>query len=123
MRPLVGFKPFKTLEVAGDRIYPPPSLAWAIGTRQAATNAADPEDDAPAVMSVSHGLRTGLMRGCSAEPLKPNSDTCVLPNGSSPVPRKTRANAPSAGIGCGSHASVPCIVGQPWTATLSLMND
>jgi len=68
-------------------------------------------------------LRTGPTRGCSADPLKPNSDICVFPSGISPVDRNARANSPSDGIGRGSHASVPCIVGMPSTATLSLMND
>ena len=58
---------------------PPPSLACAMGTTPAATNAAEPDDDAPAVCSGFHGLRTGPILGCSAEPLNPNSDICVLP--------------------------------------------
>ena len=49
------------------RIEPPPSLACAIGTTPAATNAAEPDDDAPAVWSGFHGLRTGPIRGCSAD--------------------------------------------------------
>ena len=65
-----------------------------------------PDDEAPAVYSRFHGLRTGPMRGCSAEALKPNSDICVLPSGTRPVPRNTRANAPSAGIGRGSMVGV-----------------
>ena len=36
-------------DVAGLLSRPPPSLAWAIGTTPVATNAADPDDDAPAV--------------------------------------------------------------------------
>ena len=122
-RPLVGLRPTRPLHAAGIRIEPPPSLACAMGTTPAATNAPEPDDDAPAVCSGFHGLRTAPSLGCSADALKPNSDICVLPSGISPVDRKTRANAPSAGIGRGSQASVPCIVGQPSTATLSLMND
>ena len=54
-----------------------------------------------------HGLRTGPSRGCSAEALKPNSDSCVLPSGTRPVDRNTRANSPSSAAGRGSQASVP----------------
>ena len=121
-RPRVGLSPTRPLQAAGIRIEPPPSLACAIGTTPAATNAPAPDDDAPAVWSGFHGLRTGPSRGCSADALKPNSDIWVLPSGDSPVARKTRAKSPSARAGRGSHASVPCIVGMPATATLSLMN-
>jgi hypothetical protein len=48
-RPLDGLRPTKPLQDAGIRMEPPPSLAWAIGTTPAATNAPDPDDDAPAV--------------------------------------------------------------------------
>ena len=37
------------LQAAGIRIDPPPSFACAIGTTPAATNAPEPDDDAPAV--------------------------------------------------------------------------
>jgi hypothetical protein len=49
MRPRVGFKPTNPLQEAGIRMEPPPSLACAIGTTPAATNAPEPDDDAPAV--------------------------------------------------------------------------
>src|SRR3954468_15479117 len=86
-RPLDGFSPTNPLQEAGIRIDPPPSLACAIGTTPAATKAPEPEDDAPAVWSGFHGLRTGPNRGCSAEALKPNSDSRVLPSGTRPVAR------------------------------------
>ncbi len=54
---------------------PPPSFACAMGTAPAATKAPDPDDDAPAVCSGFHGLRTGPSLGCSAEALNPNSDS------------------------------------------------
>src|ERR1700754_1064613 len=112
-RPRDGFSPTSPLQDAGIRIEPPPSLAWAIGTTPAATNAAEPDDDAPAVWSVFHGLRTGPSRGCSAEALKPYSDIWVLPSGVIPVARYVRANSLSASAGRGGHASVPRIVGSP----------
>ena len=48
-RPRDGFSPTSPLHDAGIRIDPPPSLACAIGTTPAATNAPDPDDDAAAV--------------------------------------------------------------------------
>src|SRR5579884_950401 len=89
-RPRDGLSPTKPLQAAGIRIEPPPSLACAMGTTPAATNAPEPDDDAPAVYSVSHGLRTGPSRGCSAEALNPNSDNCVLPTEVKPVARNSR---------------------------------
>ena len=120
-RPRDGLSPTNPLQAAGMRIEPPPSLACAIGTTPEATNAPEPDDDAPAVQSVSHGLRTAPMRGCSAEALKPNSDSWVLPSAIRPVARKNRAKSPWLSCSRGSHASVPCMVGMPSTSTLSLM--
>lgn len=48
-RPRDGLSPTSPLQAAGMRIEPPPSLACAIGTTPAATNAPEPDDDAPAV--------------------------------------------------------------------------
>src|ERR1700733_8859196 len=104
------------------RIDPPPSLACAIGTAPAATKAPDPDDDAPAVWSVFHGLRTAPSRGCSAEALNPYSDIWVLPSGVIPVARYILAKSLSAVAGRGAHASVPRMVGSPATSTLSLTN-
>src|SRR6201995_1564480 len=84
-RPRDGFKPTSPLQEAGIRIEPPPSLACAIGTTPAATNAPDPDDEAPAEWSVFRGLRTGPSRRCSAAGLNPNSDNCVLPRHTGPV--------------------------------------
>ncbi len=53
----VGFSPTSPLMLAGIRIEPPPSLAWATGTMPDATAAPEPPDDPPGVWSVFHGLR------------------------------------------------------------------
>src|SRR6201991_3269597 len=95
-RPRDGFNPTSPLQDAGIRIEPPPSLAWAIGSTTAATNAPETDADAPAGGAVFHGLRPGPRRGCSAEALKPYSDIWVLPNGVIPVARYVRANSLSA---------------------------
>src|SRR6202789_2947072 len=103
--PRDGLRPTIPLQAAGIRIEPPPSLACAIGTTPAATKAAEPDDDAPAVWSVFHGLRTAPSLGCSAEALKPYSDIWVLPSGVIPVARYIRANSLSASARRGGHAS------------------
>src|SRR5690242_791404 len=94
-RPRVGLRPTRPLIAAGMRIEPPPSLAWANGTAPAATSAAEPDEEAPAVWSVDHGEQTGPRRGCSAEALKPYSDSRVLPSGTTPVARTILAKSPS----------------------------
>ena len=54
----MGLSPTSPLTAAGIRIEPPPSFACARGTAPAATRAADPAEEAPAVWSVFHGDRT-----------------------------------------------------------------
>src|SRR5204862_576186 len=105
---------------AGTRIESRPWLACEIGIAPAATSAADPALDAPALCSTCHGDRTGPSRGCSLLALKPYSESWVLPSGISPVARYIRAKSPSFLAVYGSHASVPSIVGIPATSTLSL---
>ena len=57
VRARVGFRPNNPQQDAGMRMEPPPSLAWATGTMPAATAAAAPPDEPPAVRSRFHGLR------------------------------------------------------------------
>ena len=45
--------------LAGPRMEPPPSLAWATGTIPAATAAAAPPLDPPALCARLQGLRVG----------------------------------------------------------------
>ncbi len=54
-----ALNPKRPHEAAGMRIDPPPSDPCAIGTIPAATAAAAPPDDPPAVRSRSQGLRVG----------------------------------------------------------------
>src|SRR5919206_5117523 len=58
-RPRVGLSPTRPHSLAGTRIDPPPSLAWATGTIPLATAAADPPDEPPVECSGFHGLRAG----------------------------------------------------------------
>ncbi len=59
MRPRVGLRPTSPQQDAGMRIEPPPSDAWAIGTRPDATAAAAPPLEPPAIRSRSQGVRAG----------------------------------------------------------------
>src|SRR3954454_21343830 len=86
-RSRVGLRPTSPLTAAGMRIEPPPSLPCARGTAPAATSAAAPADEAPAVWAGDHGDRTGPPRGGSADALKPYSDSWVLPSGTRPFAR------------------------------------
>src|ERR1700745_4458944 len=58
-RPRVGLSPTSPHSLAGMRIEPPPSLACATGTRPAATAAAAPPGDPPALCVGLHGVRVG----------------------------------------------------------------
>ena len=58
-RPRVGFRPTRPQQAAGMRIEPAPSDAWAIGTMRAATAAAAPPLEPPALNAVFQGLRVG----------------------------------------------------------------
>ena len=57
MRPRDGLMPTTPQQLDGIRIDPPPSEPSAIGQRQAATAAADPPLEPPAVLPRSQGLR------------------------------------------------------------------
>src|ERR1019366_644786 len=58
-RPRVGFSPKIPQHDAGMRIDPPPSVAWAMGKRPAATAAAAPPLEPPGLKARSHGLAVG----------------------------------------------------------------
>ncbi len=53
----VGFRPTSPQALAGMRIEPPPSLAWATGTMPEATAAAEPPLEPPGERERSQGLR------------------------------------------------------------------
>src|SRR5262245_51801207 len=59
LRPRLGLRPTRPHMLAGPRMEPPPSLACAAGTSPAATAAAAPPLEPPALCSRFHGLRVG----------------------------------------------------------------
>src|SRR3954452_5195064 len=79
MRPRLGLRPTRPQQAAGTRIEPPPSEAWAIGTRPPATAAPEPPDEPPGVWSVFHGLRVGPKRLGSVTGTMPISGEAVFP--------------------------------------------
>ena len=86
----VGLSPNEAaVTLAGIRIEPPPSLAWAIGTMPEATAAAEPPLEPPVVRSVSQGLRVGAV-GVAARSSAgcPSSGVLVLPIVTKPAARK-----------------------------------
>src|SRR5256885_12284502 len=72
-RPRVGLRPKRPHAEAGIRIEPPPSVAWAIGSMPAATAAAAPPLEPPALWPRLHGLRVGPNSRGSVEGAMPLS--------------------------------------------------
>src|SRR3954462_8335943 len=89
-RARVGLSPTSPHSAAGIRIEPPPSLACAIGTRPAATAAADPPDEPPVECPGFHGLRAGGLAAGSVVTVVPNSGTLLRPREIRPASRKRR---------------------------------
>src|SRR5262249_33030565 len=83
-RPRDTLRPTTPQQDAGMRIEPPPSLACAMGTRPAATAAADPPEEPPLVRVKSHGFFVGPGSTGSVVGVKPNSGVVDLPSGTSP---------------------------------------
>ena len=87
LRALVGFNPNTPHAAAGYRSDPPRSLPWAIGTRPAATAAAEPPLEPLVERVMSHGLRVGPNSSGSHEGPIPNSGVVVLPSTTRPARR------------------------------------
>jgi hypothetical protein len=86
MRPREGLSVNSPQQAAGMRSEPPPSLPAAIGSTPAATAAAAPPLEPPALRVRSQGLLTGPCSSLSLTPLSPNSGRLVLPNTTRPAP-------------------------------------
>src|SRR6185437_15031482 len=87
LRARVGFSPKRPHAEAGMRIDPPPSVAWAAGRTRAATAAAEPPDEPPALWAVFQGLCVGPVSTGSVEALMPNSGVVVRARTTSPAAR------------------------------------
>src|SRR5262245_5685290 len=97
MRPWLTLSPTSPQNAAGMRMEPPPSEAWAAGTRPAATAAADPPDEPPGVRVVSHGLAVGPKASGSVVGRMPSSGVLVRPTITSPARRYLETKVVSAG--------------------------
>src|SRR3546814_16954784 len=100
------------------------SLAPAIGTRPAATAAAEPPLEPPGVCAGFQGLRHGPQASGSVMPLAPNSGVLVRPNTTTPArSQRSIISACSVGANCSPlSARVPYEVGTPaysWQSTLA----
>ncbi|MNT83991.1 hypothetical protein D3C72_2239470 [compost metagenome] len=69
------------------RIEPPISLAWAKGTRRAATAAAAPPLEPPVEWAGLQGLRQGPKRAGSEVGMMPNSEVLLRPTNTRPAAR------------------------------------
>ena len=87
VRARVGFRPNTPQAEAGMRIEPPPSVACAIGKMRAATQAAAPPDDPPALCARFHGLRQAPNIAGSVDVAIPSSGVDERPKMFSPEAR------------------------------------
>src|SRR6185369_7898007 len=85
IRPRVGFSPNTPQQLAGTRIEPPPSLAWAAATIPLATAAAEPPDEPPLECSTCQGLREGGKLRASVVTVVPSSGELVRPSAMKPA--------------------------------------
>ena len=121
-RPKLGFKPKLPQNAAGMRTLPAPSVPTASGPMPAATAAALPPDEPPAVLAGFQGLRVMPVSGEFVSPLQPNSGVVVLPRITAPVSRRRAVAGASTSQACaGSTVREPRKVGQPLTRIRSLI--
>jgi hypothetical protein len=115
MRPRVGFSPNSPHALAGMRIEPPPSLAWATATMPLATAAAAPPDEPPLECSTCHGLREGGKLFGSVVTVVPSSGTLVRPRAMKPACRNWVARYDVTGHRTSRSAPTPNAVASPAT--------
>ena len=90
-------------------------------TTPAATAAAEPPDDPPAVRPWRHGLCAGPFTRFPDSPFQPYSDVVVLPTMTAPAARMRATSGESAPAISPRWTSDPMLVGTPATSTRSLI--
>src|ERR1700759_2496659 len=108
------------------RMEPPPSLAWAKGTRPAATAAADPPLDPPGERLRSQGLWVAPQASGSVVGTLPSSGLLVRPAITSPASRKRLTSVVSAAAIAPAFfsARLPLVIGCPaYPANRSLIRN
>src|SRR5439155_15938105 len=119
-RPRDGLMPTTPQQLDGILIDPPPSDPSAMGQRQAATAAADPPLEPPAVLRRSHGFRVAGNRPKAVVARLPNSGVFVFPSSTPPASCNLRATAASVvGTLC-SRSLDPYVVRRPAVSVRSL---
>ena len=120
-RPWVGLRPTMPQKLAGIRIDPAPSVPTASGPRPAATAAAAPPLDPPAVRPRSQGLWVTPVSGLSVTAFQPHSGVVVLPTSTAPCSR-SRATAGASTVHGPARSTVrePRSVGHPLVSSRSL---
>src|SRR2546428_11106927 len=99
IRPRDGFNPTTPQHEAGIRIDPPPSPPWARPQSPAATAAAAPPLEPPAVRLLSTGLRAGGNIGPSVTGRVPHSHAIVFSWLTAPSPfKRPSANTATPGL-------------------------
>src|SRR5215831_2114206 len=120
MRPTLGLNPTTPQMLAGMRIDPARSLPSARGPSPAATAAAAPPLDPPAMRSRSQGFRVWPKIRLSVTPLHPNSGVLVFPRTIAPARRaRSTTIASASGTWC-SKILEPEVVRIPAVAVRSL---
>ena len=102
------------------RIEPAPSVPSAAAARPAATAAAEPPLDPPAIRAGSHGFRVAPKASDSVVASASSSGTWVLPITTAPAARRRRTTSASRAAG-GPWPSEPCAVIWPATSVSSLI--
>lgn len=92
------------------RMDPPPSFAWAIGTTPAATRAAEPPLEPPAVRRTSQGFAVAPYRVDSVLAVSPNSGIVVRATGASPSRSRCVTNGEDAAAGVSGSDHDPWVV-------------
>ena len=113
-RPREGLRPKRPQWLAGMRIEPPPSVAWAAGTTPAATAAAEPPDEPPVERLRSQGLCVRPVATGSVLGRKPASGVADLPSTIRPARSKaSQLGACSVAGGARRCDCDPPRVGRP----------
>ena len=99
VRPTVGRSAATPQSAAGTRALPPPSSPSANAATPAATAAADPDEEPPACLAKSWGLRAVPQWGLRPVMPTPASWQLLLPSSSAPAARSAAAAGQSARTG------------------------
>src|SRR5664280_3087188 len=123
MRPRLGLRPTSPQHDAGMRMEPAPSMACAMGTARAATNAAAPPLEPPTPRSVSHGLRVGPLARLSVAKLRPSSGIVVTPRVAMPAVRNRAIRSVSRRATMPRRPELPSWNGTPSAIGTSLIRN